>query len=154
LALSQLQDVTDLFMNETDELPLFVGHMTGGLLAKALAVQNGAFSVAFESPVLNSSLLSHRIDSSEEENDQVFNLYSPRSFFAHWEPGPSHNVKLPVYQRFWKPANPYETFCVLAAACVTTNEFDDICNKAVTEPKYRTYFQVWHRDRFDVTGKD
>ena len=61
------------------------------------------------------------------------------------------NVRLPKYQRLFKPANVYETFCLIAAGCTTTNEYDQFCSKTVGSSTFMSYFDTWNRTRTPIT---
>ena len=53
----------------------------------------------------------------------------------------------------WKPSNPYETFCQIAAGCTQDDHFDHFCSYAVGKATYEDYYKIWERPR-DVPVHD
>jgi hypothetical protein len=138
-------DHYDWVIKTTGRSPTLIGHMSGGLIAKAVGTRLNERVVAFESPMFSASLLD-RMNLSREYLNFV-NVYSSGSLFTMQEDGTVQNVFLPQYQSLWKPANPYETFCVIAAGCVVDDRYDQLCGSAVGDEKYVEYFRKWNRNR-------
>jgi hypothetical protein len=127
--------------------PVFVGHMVGGLLAKTMAMNFGAYAVAFESPKYKDTVLSWDAKETEGSDARIINVESDDSIFAMTEDVVASNMKIPTTQSFFKPANPYETFCLIAAACTTDDYYDTICDATIGMKKFKEYFNVWGRPR-------
>jgi len=144
---SESQEIAEQVEGETGEFPLFVGHMNGGLIAKALSVHNKGQSIAFESQDLGSSLLIARVKTNDWSGNEILNIHSDDSFFAFPEFGLSQNVKLPTYHAFWAFVTPYQTFCVIAAGCADDDRYDHICTTMVGKCEYARYHEVWGRAR-------
>jgi hypothetical protein len=58
--LSEALRIAEVVQEVTGEIPLMTGHMSGGLIAKAVATQLGEKSVVFESPSLELSIMHDR----------------------------------------------------------------------------------------------
>jgi hypothetical protein len=130
-------------------LPVFVGHGAGGLMAKALAVQFDRMGVAFEGPNLMTSALDQRVVPGRERKRVLVNIDSADSLFTLNEDGATENIRVPTLRRSWfGGSNPYEMFCRLAAACVSDDTFDHLCDEAVGLDTYKQFFALWGRDRF------
>lgn len=87
------------------------------------------------------------IDHLDQLDEQILNFYSGNSFIASPQVMPSVNVNIRGYQAFWKPANRYETFCLLAAGCVTDNWFDQLCAGVIGMDRCQGYFEDWKTPR-------
>jgi hypothetical protein len=73
---------------------------------------------------------------------------SGNAFFAMSEKGVAENIYGPSYPvNIIMGATPFETFCLLAAACVTTDQYDHLCSTTVGSETYDEYFVLWGRDR-------
>lgn len=148
--------------NETEFLPVVVGHMSGGMSAKYASLKYGFYSVAFESPRLSTSAVSamavkliwHVTNYAKlmtQNRDKIHNFFSGNSLFSFMEDETMENVRLPDIQSFLKPANVYETFCLIAAGCTMSNQYDRFCSKTVGESTFLSYFDKWNRTRTNIT---
>jgi hypothetical protein len=79
----------------------------------------------------------------------LLNIYSGTSVLTMPEEAAKGNLKLPDVQSMWSPANVYETFCIIAAGCVSDDTFDHLCDAIVGLDTYKYYFSTWGRYRFD-----
>jgi hypothetical protein len=129
--------------------PVFVGHGAGGLMAKALATQFDRMGVAFEAPNLVTSVLDQRVGRGSDRKTVLVNVDSADSLFALAEDGATENLRVPTLGRSWfGGSNPYEMFSRLAAARVSDDTFDHLCDGAVRLERYKQFFALWGRDRF------
>jgi hypothetical protein len=134
---------------EFGRVPLFVGHASGGLLAKALAAFMNQVAVAFESPQYEDSAIGSEHGGQVPDGQVIINLLGPTNVFSYPEGKLGINMYLPEASWFPKPLNIYEVFCQVAAACVSDNRFDGLCDASVGKKTYRKYFELWHRPRDD-----
>jgi hypothetical protein len=123
------------------------GHSSGGLYAKDTVSGLGCYGVAFESPQMFGSTLQLFSDYYDDSSRRISNVYSAGSLFSMMEHGTIQNLYLPSYQSHIKPANPYETFCLIAAGCVIDDRYDHLCSSAIGEKVYLDYFKKWDRRR-------
>jgi hypothetical protein len=130
----------------------FAGHMSGGILAKALGARFNVTGFAFEAPVLAHSQAASYVgsDANRGAGYRMVNAFSGSTFFSAHEDNISMNVRFPNYQSYVKPANPYETFCMMAAGCLDTDRVDQLCATAVGADLYMSYFRRWSRERSPI----
>jgi hypothetical protein len=129
---------------------VFVAHSHGGVVARALALTREMAAVTFESSQYDLSPLQGFLGPIDPTTEYVMvNELSGPSVFAMEDSLAKWNYRMPDWQKWWKPANPYETFCLLAAGCVADDRYDHICNESVGNEQYRNYFTSWHRKRTD-----
>jgi hypothetical protein len=140
--------------NTTGKCPIFTGHMSGGFMAKGLAVDRDGDAVAFEAPRYIYSRLSAEIHEERTATWNIVNVFSDTSLFSMTDVNVTDNIKLPGFQSVARPANPYETFCLIAAGCVRDDTFDHLCTEAIGEQQFKTYFEGWRRSRIDVLKYD
>jgi hypothetical protein len=145
-------DVAKTVETEFERVPLFVGHASGGLLAKALAAFTNQRAVAFESPQYEDSAIGSEHGGQEPDGQVIVNLLGPTSLFSYPEGKMGMNMYLPEVNWFPKPLNTYEVFCQIAAGCVSDNRFDGLCGASIGKETYRNYFELWHRPRDDEPG--
>jgi hypothetical protein len=131
---------------------VFTGHMPGGTVAKTLAAANKFSGVAFECPVLANSpaaVYASTID-NVAAGFRLVNVFSDDSLFSASEANISMNVHVPKYQSYFKPANPYETFCMVNAACATDDRADLLCKRVVGAETYMLFFRQLGRERLSI----
>jgi hypothetical protein len=128
------------------------GHMQGGVIAKTLAAASNFSGVGFECPILANSPASAYAATSVNiaAGFRLVNVFSDSSLFTASEANISMNVHIPMYQSYFKPANPYETFCMLNAGCTFDDRADVLCSKIVGAGRYEHFFRQWGRDRSPV----
>jgi hypothetical protein len=130
--------------------PVMTGHSHSGLPMRAIAMKNGIYGISFEGSQYDLSPLHGFFGYPKEEVEySIINEASGNSIFATDDEMAKCNYHLPDWQKWWKPSNPYETFCLLAAGCVDDDRYDHICNLSVGAERYREYFASWNRKRFD-----
>jgi hypothetical protein len=144
-------DSLQSFTDEHGFAPVVTGHMSGGVYAKGIAFAEYCYAVAFESPQSYGSSFTNDID-PHYTTPRTTNVYSDRSIFSMIEHDTIQNLHLPSYQSYIKPANPYETFCHIAAGCVMDDRYDHLCSSAVGEKMYLDYFEKWRRERGNLTS--
>jgi hypothetical protein len=149
---------TQEIVNWTGKMPVLTGHMSGGFIAKALGIANESYAIAFESPRFVHSRLSEEVKAdkglpggAKMGTRNIINVFSNSSLFSTSDMTASDNIQLPKFQTVFKPATPYETFCLAAAGCVSDDRFDHLCDVAVGREKYMRYFDRWKRPRTPVT---
>jgi hypothetical protein len=90
---------------------------------------------------------------TEEPNEtgsKMLSVYSGSSFFSVAESDLiGLNIRLSDKQALWKPANPYEMFCLIGAGCTNDDRFDNLCDDAIGREKYEGYLEAWKRSRHD-----
>jgi hypothetical protein len=129
-------------------VPLFSGHMSGGIVAKALAKDLESYAAAFESPAFKYSYIEASTDQTRPSAVyRSINVYSGSSILSVLEDSITMNVKLPSAQSLFKAATPYDTFCLVAAGCTITDEFDGICAQLIGVEKFEKFFELWLRKR-------
>jgi hypothetical protein len=127
---------------------VFAGHMSGGIVSKALATDQGSYAVAFESPAYRYSYIAASTkDNSTSAEYETVNVYSETSLFSVLEPSITLNVRLPQEQSIFNPANPYETLCLIAAGCATDDQFEALCEQLIGRETFREFFDRWLRPR-------
>jgi hypothetical protein len=146
-------------INGSEKVPVLTGHMSGGLIAKALGIANETYAVAFESPRFVHSRLSEEVKADKKlpggakmGTRNIINVFSNTSLFSVSDMTASDNIQLPKFQNIFQPATPYETFCLAAAGCVSDDRFDQLCGAAVGGEKYMRYFDRWKRPRTQITA--
>jgi hypothetical protein len=129
---------------------LYVGHTSGGIVAKAMAVNpmiDHFPAFTFESPKFNTSAMEYYTNSNDF-NYPMFNIYSDPSLFSYADQNLAANFRLRNKDGIFHLTNPYETFCLLAAACTDTDQFDYLCEQVLgSKDKYFDYFAHWNRTR-------
>jgi hypothetical protein len=134
-------------------VPLFSGHMSGGIVAKALATEMESYASAFESPAFKYSYIEASTNQTHPSAVyKTINVYSDNSLFSVLEDSVTLNVRLPPAQSVFKPATPYETFCLIIAGCSVTDEFDGICTQLIGAQKFTQFFELWFRPRNVTVG--
>jgi hypothetical protein len=111
--------------------PVVVGHGANGLLAKALPFTYNPWRVSFESPVLKGSPIESlaREQALQSVSPTIINFYTEGSIYALMDNSAVINNRIsssdssPII-----PPNPFETFCMVAAACAQDDRFDQLCN--------------------------
>jgi hypothetical protein len=147
----------DRLRERIEDVPVFTGHMSGGMISKALGIANDTYAVAFESPRFVHSRISDEVKSNlnlkgvKLQTRNIVNVFSNTSLFSVSDISAADNIQLPMFQTILKPANPYETFCLAAAGCVFDDGFDWLCDVAVGRDRYMKYFERWRRDREPMT---
>jgi hypothetical protein len=160
---NHLAKYVDEYIKFSGFTPVVTGHMSGGVYAKGIASSevcsphgNGSsvkcYGVAFESPQSYGSTLTLVSLAKPRGSPHISNVYSDSSFFSMIELQTNQNVYLPSYQSYVKPANPYETFCHIAAGCVMDDRYDHLCSAAVGGHVYVDYFKKWGRERGNLTS--
>jgi hypothetical protein len=120
--------------------PVFVGHGSGGLLVKALQLQEGTdpWRVAFESSALADSPMA-TISDSGDALPTILNFIGDGSLLARVDDEALANIKLLVYPEPsdliplpWQfvPPHAVKTFCEVQAACGSDPAIDDMCERA------------------------
>jgi hypothetical protein len=135
--------------DRVDHNLVYIGHGASGLFVKGLAMMFNQYGVALESGQFDCSPPSATFELEDAAEYSLLNVYSGTSLLSMPEEAVKGNLMLPDVQSIWKPANIYETFCILAAGCVTDDSFDHLCGETVGMDKYLWYFDSWGRTRFD-----
>jgi hypothetical protein len=131
-----------------NHVPIFGGEVTGGLVAKFIAYNIGAWAIPIESPVYRYSFFDFLGDDEDSSAAiHVVNAYASNSLFSFREPGIASNVRLPSYQGLWRPRNPYQSLCLILAGCTQHSDYDDFCREAVGMDTFMDYFKEWQRPR-------
>lgn len=133
---------------------ILTGHIFGGFMAKLYADSFETYAVAFESPRYIDSLM----DASSfllfpfryNNSYNMINIFSESSIFSFPEEDINANLQLPQSQTFYRPVNPYKTFCLLASGCTIDDKFDSLCEGMISKSLYLEYFSAWKRKRFDL----
>jgi hypothetical protein len=129
---------------------VMVGHGASGVYVKGLAMQQNVFGVAFEATIYGASPPSFFFSVPTKTREfSLVNVFSGPSLLSMDEPVAKGNHHMPDLQSLLKPANVFETFCLVAAGCVDTDELDHLCTEAVGFNNYQRYFRAWGRARFD-----
>jgi hypothetical protein len=150
-----LEELGELLSVDQQELASFaqmvmVGHGAAGLIAKALALNHNWYGVSFESTQYERSPIEAFFASNDTRpQNNIFNFYSEDSFLVLPEPESRLNYKMPAWQSYFRPAETYETMCLLMAGCVSDDRFDALCSDLVGFRQYQRYFQSWGRRRLD-----
>jgi hypothetical protein len=135
---------------QMDHNLVYIGHGASGLFVKGLAMQFKQYGVALESGQFELSPPSTTfIVTGEGAEWSLLNVYSGTSVLSMPEEAAKGNLKLPDVASIWKPADIYETFCIIAAGCVTDDSFDSLCSEVVGLDTYQWYFRSWGRPRLD-----
>jgi hypothetical protein len=134
--------------------PVFSGHMSGGVLSKALASeeQEGGYAVAFEAPVFQYSYIAASTQNATSAEYETVNVYSDSSLFSALEEGLTMNLRLPRAQSVLAPASPYDTLCLIAAGCTETDEYDGLCEQLIGKERFVEFFELWLRKRNETIG--
>jgi hypothetical protein len=144
---SSWNDTSTLF-NYVSDKPIYVGHGPGGLLSKALAMEFDSESVAFDAPSISGSQLIGNLNRKQTRSLRLIQVTSGNALFAMPEKGVAENIQGPGHHvNIIMGATPFETFCMLAAACVATDQYDELCSATVGPGAYEEYFMMWGRNR-------
>jgi hypothetical protein len=127
--------------------PVFVGHAAGGLIAKAMGSLFRTYSVAFDAEQYLLSTLGANAPPDLQSFFKLVNVYAESSFFTRAEQYGTESISLPAFRSFFAFPNPYETFCMVAAGCVSDDTFDIFCNATIGIQRYRDFFAFWNRSR-------
>jgi hypothetical protein len=111
--------------------PVVVGHGANGLLAKALPFLNDPWRVSFEGPVLEDSPIATLAQdkTNRTRRPTIVNYYTNGSIYAVVDRAAFVNTQIirsPLSAVI--PPGPFETFCVVAAACAEDTRFDALCD--------------------------
>jgi hypothetical protein len=129
---------------------VMVGHSHMAVVSRALAMHKEMYGVTFEGSQYEFSPLHGFFGSPPKHMEGgIVNEASGKSLFAMDDTIAKWNFRMPDWQKWWKPSNPYETFCLLAAGCVYDDRYDHICNASVGHERYVEYFSSWNRERTD-----
>jgi hypothetical protein len=129
-------------------IPLLAGHSHTALISRALALLKKSYAVTFEGSQYHLSPLEGFFGAHDPDSEYfIVNEASGSSVFAMDDTLAKWNYRLPDWQQWWKPATPYDTFCLLAAGCVYDNRYDAICNASVGFDRYSQFFESWNRSR-------
>jgi hypothetical protein len=121
-----------------------VGHSQSGLTARAAAMRNQIYGVSFESSQYDLSPIQGFFPIPDAATKyRLFNEISGSSMFAMHDDFSMWNYRIPDWQKWWRPANPYETFCVLVAGCTIDDRYDHICNATVGPERFQEYIGSW-----------
>jgi hypothetical protein len=126
---------------------LFVGHSSGGLMAKALAAFGGKQAAAFESPQYEDSAIGGELQTDIPDVQSVINVLGGSGIFSYDEGALGLNIHLPEPGSYFNLLNPYKVFCQIAAGCISDDRFDEFCKATVGMDKYLEYFELWERPR-------
>jgi hypothetical protein len=130
--------------------PVLVGHSHAGLVTRAVAMKDGIYGVSFEGSSYEFSPIEGFFgEISKPAQYAIINEASGTSLFAMDDEMSMWNYRMPDWQHWWKPANPYETFCLVAAGCVNDNRYDHLCDVSVGLSRYKEFFASWNRKRTD-----
>lgn len=133
------------------------GYTSSAVTAKYVSLKHGIPSVAFESPQISTaSIGSMIVDAKLRPNDfsaltsnhmaKIYNYFSQSFTTSFVEDKTFVNIRLPQVDSSFE-ANVFETFCLLGAACATSNVWDHFCNYTIGADKYTSYFERWNRTR-------
>jgi hypothetical protein len=125
------------------EHPVFVGHGAGGLIVKALQIDNeiAPWRVAFESAALKDSPMATLADASDDGDafPSTTNFIGAGSLFARSDELALANINILVYPKASEliprarelvPPHAVRTFCHIQAACGADSFLDDMCERA------------------------
>jgi hypothetical protein len=128
--------------------PLLIGHSHTAPAVKAVAMLKHSYALALEGPPYKLSPLDGFLAKAEPTEPYfIVNEASGWSWFAMEDPSAKWNYRMPDWQGAWQAANPYDTFCLLAAGCVDDDRYDAICHTSVGAERYREFFASWNRNR-------
>jgi hypothetical protein len=118
-------------------------------LAKALAVAFDVTALAFEAPDVRGAVVGENVANYSRNNGVILNVGTAGRLFAadNGEDEHSVNFDLAGKQNWLRQDGPFDTFCRVAAGCVSDDQFDSLCKAAIGEVKYRQFFADWGRDR-------
>jgi hypothetical protein len=128
---------------------VYIGHGSSGLFVKGLAMMFHQYGVALESGQFDCSPPYGTFDLDDPAEFSLLNVYSGTSFLSMPEEAVRGNLMLPDVHSIWQPPNIYETFCVIAAGCISDDSFDNLCDQMVGIDTYKWYFDSWGRTRLD-----
>jgi hypothetical protein len=121
-----------------------VGHSHCGLTARAAAINDSIYGVSFEGSQYDLSPIQGFFPVPDPSTKyRLINEASGVSLFAMHDDLSMWNYRIPDWQKWWKPANPYETFCLLVAGCTADDRYDAICNATVGAEQFQEYMSSW-----------
>jgi hypothetical protein len=127
---------------------VLIGHSHSALVVKPVAMMTTSYGVAFEGSQYQLSPLEGFFGQPPTEREYVIvNEASGDSIFAMDDTIAKWNFRMPDWQKWWKPANAFDSFCLLAAGCVFDDRYDALCKPSVGAEEYRTFFESWSRER-------
>jgi hypothetical protein len=131
----------------TRQRPVIVGHMSGGLVAKAVGLTVNGYTVAFETIRYRDSVMELLTGKPDDDSRDMYNVYSSPSIFAMPEEEITTNIHLPAAFAIFRPPTAYSTFCLLAAGCVSSDAYEALCRDKELDLPYDEYFEHWFRER-------
>jgi hypothetical protein len=141
------------FYNDTKIPHILIGHGPSGLLVKAYVAHTASEGVpqwdgvTFDAPYYQHSPITELQHRSERKGYFIRNYVSGINMLTMGDPIIGADIKLPTVHaaRF---SDPYETFCVLSAACISTDALDDFCSQRLQSAStYKSFFEEWDRVR-------
>jgi hypothetical protein len=144
------------YFNDTEVPHILVGHGPSGLLVKAYVShenRNGISApqwdgITFDAPYFQHSPVTEFQHLHERKGYFMRNFVSAFKFITMGDPLVSGDIELPTTHPM-AFSDPYETFCLLSAACISTDALDDLCNEMLDNGTYNSYFSDWGRTRVD-----
>jgi hypothetical protein len=142
------------YYNDTKLPHILVGHGPSGLLVKAYAAHtttNGTSvpewdGITFDTPYFQHSPVTELQDLRERTGYFIRNFVSAFKFITMGDPSISGDIELPTIS-LMTFTDPYQTFCLLSAACISTNALDDLCSQMLNgRDIYDDYFRAWGRE--------
>lgn len=137
------------------------GHLSTAVTAKYVSLKYGIPSAVFESPkielagissmLVNARLRPNDFSNLTKTNSNKIHNYFSDSIFSFMEDETFVNLQMPKVKSFFSPPNPFETFCLFEAGCVSTDIWDRFCSLTIGREKYMTYFEKWNRTRKPIT---
>jgi hypothetical protein len=130
--------------------PVVVGHGANGLLAKALPFSSDPWRVSFEGPVLEDSPIATLAQDPKVESQPptIINFYTNGSIYALADDAAIGNNRIPrSHLSAAVPPGPFETFCIVAAACAEDKRYDILCNDVFRQGKFLELWKKLRRDR-------
>jgi hypothetical protein len=134
--------------------PVTVAHSHFGVVSRAIARKRAWYAVSFEGSQLELSPIEHFFGELPPASEGfVVNEVSGKTMWAMIDEFTMSNYRLPGTSGFTHPTNPYETFCLVAAGCVSDDRYDHICNETVGWEQYRQFFTLWNRNRSRIVPR-
>jgi hypothetical protein len=140
------------YFNDTEVPHILVGHGPSGLLVKAYVVHEEEDAtlvsqwdgITFDALYFQHSPVTELQDAREREGYSMRNFVSAFKSITMGDPLVSGDIELPTTP-LMAFGDPYETFCLLSAACISTDALDELCNDRHTSGRYDSYFKKWGR---------
>jgi hypothetical protein len=140
------------------EMSVYVGQGSYGMLAKGMAGQVLRSGFAFQSPQFTHSPLSVFQEWDRRWADgaasRLLDLRSASSLQAFYDSSDyaSSSLVLPSldsgFTGFFKTPEVTEVFCMIAAGCATTSQYDNLCGQLLgSKDKFYEMFALWNRNR-------